>query len=89
LFPAESPTLSPPCIPGYENQSEIIVEHVDLMISCGLIQRERIGRRPPPDFVGLKPTSEARWWFGYALDAEKWAEGSAELEEKLKKCLSE
>jgi hypothetical protein len=86
---AESPTLSPPSIPGYENQFEIIGKHVDLMISCRLIERERIGMRPLPDSVGLKPTSDARWWFGYALDDEKWAEGSAELEEKLKKCLSE
>jgi hypothetical protein len=84
-----SPTLSPPAIPEYENQTEIIGEHVDLMISCELIQRERIGMRPPPDYVGLTPTSEARWWFNYALDDEKWAKASAELEEKLKKCVSE
>ena len=36
-----------------------------------------------------KPKSEARWSFDYALDDEKWAKDSAELEEKLKKCLSE
>ena len=88
-FPMESSTLSPPSIPGYENQSSVIGEHVDLMVACGLIERERIGMRPPPDFVGLKPTSEARRWFNYALDDEKWGEGSAELEEKLKECLSE
>lgn len=88
-FPTESHTLSPPSIPGYENQFGVIGEHVDLMISCGLIERERIGMRPPPDFVGLKPTSEARKWFNYALVDEKWREGSVELEEKLTKYLSE
>lgn len=88
-FPVESSTLSPPFIPGYENQPDIIGRHVDLMVSCGLIERERIGMRPPPDFVGLKPTSEARRWFNRALDGEKWGEGSAELEEKLKACSSE
>jgi hypothetical protein len=88
-FLVESSTLSPPFIPGYENQSDIIGEHVDLLISCRLIERERIGMRPPPDFVGLKPTSEARKWFNYALDDEKWKEVSAELEENLKSCLSE
>jgi hypothetical protein len=88
-FPVESSTLSPPSITGYENQSDIIGAHVDLLISCRLIERERIGMRPPPDFVGLKPTREARKWFDYALDDEKWVEGTAELEEKLKSCLSE
>jgi hypothetical protein len=94
-FKRESRPLIPFSLPGYENQSiigehaDVIGEHVDLMVSCGLIERERIGMRPPPDSVGLKPTSEAGIWFDCALDDEKWAEGSAALEEKLKKGLSE
>jgi hypothetical protein len=88
-FPEASHLLSPPSIPGYEDQSDIIGEHVDLMVLCGFIERERIGMKPPPDFVGLKPTSDARKWFNYALDDQKWAGGSAELEEKLRQYQSE
>jgi hypothetical protein len=88
-FPDESHLLSPPSIPGYENQSDIVGDHVDLMVSCGLIERERVGMKPPPDFVGLKPTSDARKWFDCSLDNAKWEEVSEELEERLKKCQSE
>ena len=84
-FPAESYLLSPPSIPGYEGRSDIVGDHIDLMVSGGLIQHERVGVKPPPDFVGLKPASEARKWYDYASDGAQWEEASGELEEKLKR----
>ena len=87
---SETFALSPPSLEGYKNESNLILDHIDLLESCDLLKRtNQIKMRNHPDPVTIEPTPETRKWAYAAIDDNKWAELSPELEKNLNACQSE
>ncbi len=87
---SETFALSPPSLEGYKNESNLILDHIDLLELCGLLRRtNQIKMRNHPDPVTIEPTSETRKWAYAALDDDKWAETSPELKKMLDACQSQ
>jgi hypothetical protein len=94
--PVLAPThdLSPPSIGGlddlarrngYEHPSVMLLDHIDLLEACGLVQRTqkikfRDGRHNP---VTIEPTDATLEWARFAFSDEQWEASRERLEQIL------